>query len=262
MTLYPHTSRRTGFTLVELLVTIGILAVLASLVIVGVRKGFQAANAAKLTGNMKSIYTIMMDIVSEGTETGYHPPGSFPPHSGVLAGEIGASFVWWDLVAEKAGFADRSSGRFKWTEPYASSVLQNPLSKKKLGAGLTEYFSLYGNSDVSRGGYTYNGNLGGRATPDSNEEDAFLVRQIDVEDEATTIFFAESNDNDTGDGWVFETIQQVPQGNYKDQVYCCFLDGHIDPIKNKVISQTKAFNFYTSVEEKDYDNQPGENEND
>ncbi len=258
MKLYPRTSRRTGFTLVELLVTIAILAVLASLVIVGVRKGFQAANAAKLTSNMKSIHTIMMDIVSEGTEA--NPAGSFPPHSGVLDGEIGASFVWWDLVAEKAGVADRSSGRFKWTEPYANTVLQNPLSKKKLGAGLAEYYSLYGNSDVSRGGYTYNGNLGGKAVPDSNEADT--VRDSDVEDAATTIFFAESNDNDTGEGWVFETIQQVPQGNYKDQVHCCFLDGHIKPIKNKVISRTTAFDFYTSVEEKDYDNQPGENEND
>ena len=107
MKLYPHTSRRAGFTLVELLVTIAILAVLASLVIIGVRWGFQAADAAKLTGNMKSIHTIMMNIVSEGTEA--NPAGSFPPHSGVLDGEIGTSFVWWDLVAEKAEVADRSS---------------------------------------------------------------------------------------------------------------------------------------------------------
>ncbi|MDB4537662.1 type II secretion system GspH family protein [Akkermansiaceae bacterium] len=257
MKLYPRISRRSGFTLIELLVVIAIVAVLAFFVVIGVRKGFAAANAAKVNGNMKGIYTIMMNIVSEGTETGYHPPGSFPPHSGVLANQESTSFVWWDLVADKAEIANRDSGRYEWTEPYSNTLLQNPLSRKKLGAGLTEYHSLYGNNEVSRGGYAYNGNLGSKSVPDSNEENAYVIRQIDVADESTTIFFAESNDDDTGEGWVFDTIQQVPQGNYKDSVHCCFIDGHIETIKNKVINRTATFDFYTSVEEKDYDNQPG-----
>ena len=258
MKLYPRISRRSGFTLVELLVTIAIVSVLAFFVVIGVRKGFAAANAAKLMGNMKSIHTIMMDIVSEGTETGYHPPGSYPPHSGVLDNEEGSSFVWWDLVAEKAEIADRSSGRFRWTEPYSNTLLQNPLSKKRLGGTLSDYHSLYGNTEFSRGSFAYNGNLGTKAVPDADEENAYVIRQIDVKDESMTIMFAESNDEDTGEGWVFDTIQQVPQGNYKDSVHCCFIDGHVELIKNKVLNRTISFDFYSSVEEKDYDNKPGD----
>lgn len=258
MRLYPRISRRPGFTLIELLVTIAIVAVLAFFATMAVRRGFAAANAAKLTGNMKSIYTIMMDIVSEGAETGYHPPGSFPPHSGVLDNEEGTSFVWWDLVAEKADIATRDTGRYLWTEPYQNTLLQNPLSRKKLGGNLTEYHSLYGNSDISRGSFAYNGQLGSKSVPNSDEENAYVIRLNDVSEDSLTIFFAESNDEDTGEGWVFDTIQQVPQGNHKNGVHCMFLDGHIELIKNKVISRTSAFDFYTSIEDKNFDNQPGE----
>lgn len=260
MKLYPRISRRPGFTLVELLVTIAIVSVLAFFVVIGVRKGFAAANAAKVSTNMKSIYTIMMDIVSEGADTGYHPPGSFPPHSGILDNDEKSSFVWWDLVAEKADIATLDSGRYVWTEPYSNTLLQNPLSRKKLGAGLTEYHSLYGNNDASRGGYTYNGQLGSKSVPDADEENAFVVRLSKVAEDSLTIFFAESDDEGTGEGWVFDTLQQVPQGNYKDGVHCCFVDGHVELIKNKVLNRTATFDFYTSVEEKDWDNKPGKNE--
>ena len=98
-----HTSsyRNRGFTLVELLVVIAIIATLAGIALVAVRSGLAAADAGKTTKNMKEIYGALTFLQSEGVNTGYHAPDTFPPYKGSLQDSQQSSFVWWDLVAEQ-----------------------------------------------------------------------------------------------------------------------------------------------------------------
>ena len=96
-----HTSSHTkrGFTLVELLVVIAIIAALAGIAIVGVRTALASADAGKTTKNMKEIYSALTFLQSEGVNTGYHAPDTFPPYKGSLQDSQQSSF--W-----KAGFEE------------------------------------------------------------------------------------------------------------------------------------------------------------
>ncbi|MGJ8695593.1 MAG: type II secretion system protein [Verrucomicrobiaceae bacterium] len=251
----PNTRRR-GFTLVELLVSIGIIMVLAGLIFIGTKRAISGANAAKTSSRMKDLYTSLVLLRDEGVDTGNHNAGSYPPHSGVLDDGQGTPFVWWDLVAEKLNIADREGGRFEWKEPYSETLFQNPLSRKKLGGDRKEYNSLHNSTTDSRGSFAYNGMLGGEADPGADEERAFVVRGSRLQDASNTIFFAESDDNDKGPGWEFSELNSAPQGNYKESAHCCFVDGSVQLIRNAVLKKASAFDFYTAVEDKNYNNQP------
>lgn len=165
-------------------------------------------------------------------------------------------FLWWDLVAEALTFADRDNGRYEWSQRYQDTILQNPLSKKKLGEGKDEWDSLYNDPDLTHGSFAYNGELGGDVSANATSETANVVSQATVQDEPSTIYFAEADDNNDQLGWIFTGTDDAPQGNYKDGAHCMFLDGRVEHIKNKVLKDISSLNFYSAVAEKNYSSRP------
>ncbi|MFT6380696.1 MAG: prepilin-type N-terminal cleavage/methylation domain-containing protein [Akkermansiaceae bacterium] len=256
MKTHSFSKKRRGFTLVELLVVIAIIATLAGLAILGIKTGLQAADAGKTTKNMKEIYGSLSAIATEGVNTGHHAPSTFPPYKGNLQDGQEASFVWWDLVAEKMDMADRDSGSYRWVTPFSDTMLQNPLSKKELGAGKTTYDSLYNDPDVSHGGYAYNAELGGDVSSDGQEENVYKVRLGAANDPDTTIYFGEADDNQETPGWVFKNMKNAPQGNHKESAFCCMVGGSVQPIKNSYLKEKTTYDFYTQYKDKNYSNQP------
>jgi len=252
--MISHTLRSgRGFTLVELLVSIAIIATLAGLATTGTLSAMRAAKATKTLNNMKSIGTSLETIVGEGLDTGYHPPGTFIPYSGNLNDEDQTSFVWWDLIAETIGIAERRSGSFDWQEHPSKTDLQNPLSKQKLGG--SGAFSSFNTSPRTRGSYAYNAKLGGNANSE-DEELSEIVAMAHVDDLSNTIIFAESSDDETSAGHHFSSTRDAPQGNYKDSVHCYFSGGTVKLIKNKHLKDARSFKFYTTIEKKNFDDEP------
>lgn len=250
-------SRRSkGFTLIELLVVIAILATLASLIFLGTKTAIKAAKAAKLSNNMKNVHTALISLREEGIDTGNHNPGSYPPYAGNIDDEQGASFIWWDLAAEKLSIAVREGSQYEWKEPYKETVFQNPLSKYKLGGDRSKFRSLGNATKDSHGGFAYNGLLGDDAGAGGESEDAFVIRASQLKDATNTIWFAESDDDHAGAGWYFDGISSAPQGNYKKKAYVCMVDGSVRSYPNTIIKKPSVFEFLTTPNEKNYNNAP------
>ena len=256
MKVVTSQKKNRGFTLVELLVVIAIVATLAGLAVIGVRTGLRSAAATATSTNMKDIYASLSAISAEGVNTGLHAPGTLPPYKGNLQDGQEASFIWWDLVAEKMEIADRDSGKFRWVTPYSETKLQNPLSKAKIGAGKTTYDSLHNEPDESRGGFAYNAELGGDVSSDAQDENVYKVRLGSVEDPHNTIFFGEADDKQDSAGWVFKNIANAPQGNYKESAHCCMIGGNIKLIKNTHLKERSSYDYYTQFEDKNYSDNP------
>ncbi|MDB5172003.1 MAG: xcpT 2 [Phycisphaerales bacterium] len=81
--LAHRTFRRVGFTLVELLVVIGIIALLISILLPALQRAKEHANQAKCASNMRQIYQSLAMYVGEHKNFLPIPP---------LIGEIGPSF--------------------------------------------------------------------------------------------------------------------------------------------------------------------------
>lgn len=253
-------SKARGFTLVELLVVIAIMAVLAGLTIVVVGWARQRGDVAKCTTNMKNIYDALTLMKTEGVNTGHHPPGTYPPYEGSLQDGRKSEFIWWDLVADNLGFADRDGSDYRWDKHYSETQLQNPISKKQLGEGKKERDSLIDEPELSFGGYAYNANLGDAVYENERADRIIVIRDNAIDDTASTIYFAESADtreeDDETPGWLFTKVENAPQGNYKDSVHCCMVGGNIVLIKNTDLKDPKIFAFYTQLGQKNYSDQP------
>lgn len=256
MNTHTSTHRKRGFTLVELLVVIAIIMTLAGIALVAVRAGISSSNAGKTNKNMKEIYSALSVLQSDGVNTGLHAPNTFPPYKGSLQDGQQPSFLWWDLVAEQLDVAERSGSGFRWGKAYSETILQNPLSKKKLGEGEDGRDSLYNKPAASLGGYAYNSELGGDVSNDAMEENVYKVRLSAVKDGPSTIYFAETDDKAESHGWVFSNVNNAPQGNHKDKVHCCMVDGHIEAILNEHLKTPQIFEFYTKFADKNYSAKP------
>ena len=108
-----------GFTLVELLVTIAMIAVLAALIFMISRKAIDRAKATKNMANLRSLATQMQNFAAD---QGYFPPGfdsNFPANSSFT------NIRWPEILLENIG-----------AKPAREEYL-SPTKGSKLEAGMT-----------------------------------------------------------------------------------------------------------------------------
>ncbi|HWE95593.1 MAG TPA: prepilin-type N-terminal cleavage/methylation domain-containing protein [Tepidisphaeraceae bacterium] len=105
-----RTSRNVGFTLVELLVVIGIIALLISILLPALQRAREHANQVKCASNMRQIGQSLAMYVIENKN--YLP---IPP----LVGEVGTNYYWeaYPMAGDGLGIIDYMNGSL-W--PYLS----------------------------------------------------------------------------------------------------------------------------------------------
>lgn len=94
---------RVGFTLVELLVVIGIIALLISILLPTLGRARSAANAVKCLSNLRSIASLTQLYVNNNK--GSLPPAEFHPTTGT-----GKNFAWDALLAVEMKVGDGQAG--------------------------------------------------------------------------------------------------------------------------------------------------------
>jgi prepilin-type N-terminal cleavage/methylation domain-containing protein/prepilin-type processing-associated H-X9-DG protein len=80
-------ARRKAFTLVELLVVIGIIAVLISILLPTLSKVRRQANTLQCASNMRQVATALIMYINDNK--GKHPPAGIPPITGIY------QYGWW-----------------------------------------------------------------------------------------------------------------------------------------------------------------------
>jgi prepilin-type N-terminal cleavage/methylation domain-containing protein/prepilin-type processing-associated H-X9-DG protein len=250
------TSRKTnGFTLVELLVVIVIVAVLASVGFLMGRNAVKAAHASTCVSNLKQIGNSIHMIREEGVTYSGLSPGMFPGYAGQIF-EPGKwrEFSIYQLIGEVQGACEVGKGKYNWTVLPSKTILQNPLSKYKFaGDAKTPSEVTLKMLGGGRGSYCYNAHLEGWISPGEVEiGKAKLTRLIgkngegrELTDPSLTIMMGERNDNggNTYMGW----SSNAPQGNYKDGAHCVFVDGHVEHLPNNFLKSAAGLKKHSQI---------------
>lgn len=245
-----RSSKRRGFTLIELLVVIAIIAVLASLSFVGGRKALLASRAAVTQENLRQVHQVILDLKVSGLRgSGTLLPGRYPGYAGNVGPDGGGwvSYNWMDLVGQQLDYAVFQPGTIRWEVDPAETILQNPLSRFKLGRKGGE---LQDNprpeGETGYGGFTYSNQVGewlhaNAAT--ATKQNRGSKNDADFPYPSTTILLTESND-DSPQHALATWSGKVGQGNYKDRCYCLFLDGHVESIPNDILRSQAGWQKY------------------
>jgi len=153
------TTSRRGFTLVELLVVIGIIALLISILLPALAKARKSANTIACASNMRQIGTAMLMYANDSQ--GQLPYGMIDV--GPAPNSNGNAITWDDLLNVYVGRHDTQTNLENQWMPIAIAVFQCPedLFDRKTYAGATYQTRSYAMVQCSS---SYSGTVYGTAT--------------------------------------------------------------------------------------------------
>jgi prepilin-type N-terminal cleavage/methylation domain-containing protein/prepilin-type processing-associated H-X9-DG protein len=237
-----HTQKPRGFTLVELMVVIVIVAVLTSLAFMGGSRAIKASNSAKSLGNLRQLGMAVHEIRMEGIDNGHNSRGFFPPYAGqISAPSPFRNFNIYELIGERVGLCKYDAGSYQWQVHPSETILQNPLAEDELcrDYNTSEINNDSFKGDGQKGGYAYNHLVEGWVSKNTPPGQVKKTRVDRVKFPSLTILMAEQNPN-RGVLWCGPYPNAVPQGNYKGKVHCLMVDGHAELIDNDYLASSEG----------------------
>jgi len=236
-------TRRKGFTLVELLVVIGIIALLIAILLPALQRAREQANTVYCASNLRQLY--MAAQIYTNMENNYFMPAS-------RGSGNGATNNWWGWETIGKGLGVKTTGNVDEDRKAAQRIFKmlNCPSVLRPGGDEGVLTSTY------YGDYTYNGNLGdfryyrdgtvGAAfgTPDSQNRYTFaqFKKRSNVPDNVLMAVDLTDlrNDNDDrfgalGDLALASSSRPLPRAGRphgkKDKANCLFTDGSVRLVK-------------------------------
>ena len=219
----PAVSKRkaSGFTLVELLVVIGIIALLVGILLPALNHAREEANLVKCQANLRAIGQSI--AIYEDNYRGLLPEGQYDTTHNILTGNInfssnGANGTDWTVLLESTMMSGAPS---TWgtnsTGNYASSMVFSPL-RRVFTCPSAPPDSFKSSSEVELSHYACNPRL----MPQLGDQDPFFanvicfhsyyVTQIKRPSEVILIADASLAPLTSGGGWSVDSSGQIPIG--------------------------------------------------
>lgn len=216
-----HKARLSAFTLIELLASIAVIAILGSIIYAGVGKALQASRKAELVSNMRQVHTGLMSYVTDNRNTfpktsknGYDPdvPGS-------------PSLSWQQVAAPYVG--EDTSSLWQTAAKIKNSVFHDPLDTSVTSSG-----SKRPTRNVAMNAYADSGSIGLQGRKYSSIE--FPAKMLAL----TTGQAAEYGD-EYGYGMRVRNINYSNSATREQftrvsgEYFCVFVDGHLEVVSEE-----------------------------